>query len=437
MTATVPVPSVANPYRKALARARSAAGFDAVPLLSVLGGALAAGLVRDEVFDFAGGLSSGTPMSAAAAAGLVGRIGLLLGAGLTLGTFDVVVRGPDRAVLDTHPLLPGPWYISRITESARVRLPWLLAALAALWPLGDLRAIALCGFVLAGAWFAGLGVGIGVNLAAPAVGLDPRYTGVLDAIRGVNPRLQAALLYAPGVALGIAGGGILAGASGLDGALRGSASFAWLLAPWALGAVGIVLGRRAAPNAARLPALLGEIDAAYAFADAPDEARHVYLQWAVRFAPSRLQVHLLRELRHIWRAERGWATGAWGLALVAAAAGWAGQIWAAVGLVTVVAGLGVRLTATDAAWIAVSLGVPPGRVLAARAIAVAGVAVPVAIAAGITLMLQRGAGGVPAALALLLVCLIAPAAAVRAGRAYVPLAILLTGCLAALLGVIS
>lgn len=436
MTSASSIQTGINPYRRAFARARASAGFDAVPLLSVLGGALAAGLVRDEVFDFAVGLPTQTAMSAAAAAGLVGRIGLLLGAGLTLGTFDVVVRGPDRAVLDTHPLLPGPWYSSRITESARVRMPWLLAALGALWPLGDVRAIVLCGFVLAGAWFAGLGIGIGVNLAAPGIGLNPRFTGVLDAIRGVNPRLQAALLYAPGAALSIAGIGILAGASGLEHALRGSLS-PLLLAPWALGAVGILLGRRAAPDAARLPALLGEIDAAYAFADAPDEAKRVYLQWAVRFVPAAIQVHLLRELRHIWRAQRGWATGAWGLALVAAAAGWAGQLWAAVGLVTVVAGLGVRLTSEDPAWIAESLGVSRGRVRAARAIAVAGVAAPVAIAGGLATALQRGAGALPAVLALVLVSLIAPAAAVRAGRAYVPLAILLTGCVAALLGVFS
>ncbi len=421
----------ANPYQRAFARARHARGFDAVPILSIIGGALAAALVRANVYDFAPGLAHHTPLAADAAAGLVARVGLLLAAGLTLGTFDIVVRGPDRAVLDIHPLLPGPWYASRVTESARVRLPWLLAGLAALWPLADARALFFCGTALAGAWFAGLGVGIGVNLAAPAIGLDARFTGALDAIRGVNPRLQAALLYAPGAALGIAGMGILGGTEGLSASLGGSPS-PLLLLPWALGAAGIILGRAAAPNAARLPALLGEIDAAYANADAPDEARIVYLQWAVRFLPTRLQIHVLRELRHVWRGERGWATGAWGLAIVAAVAGWAGQLWAAAGLVLVIAGVGARLTALEPAWIAEGLGLTAGTVKRARALAVAGVASPVAMAAGAAFVLHHGGAGVVAAAVLVGVCAVGASVSVRVGRAYVPVAVLLAGAIAGL-----
>lgn len=425
-----------NPYRTALARARRARGPDPVPVLSLLGGAAAAALLRADLYDFAAGLVAHTPAAADAAAGLLGRLGLLLAAGLTLGTYDIVVRGPDRAVLDLHPLLPGPWFAARVSESARERLPWLLAALGALWPLGDARAIALGASVLAGSWFAGLGVGIGVNLAAPGVGLDPRWAGALDAIRGVNPRLQAALLYAPGTALGIAGFGVLGGAAGLAASLHGALS-PLLLAPWAFGAAGLVLGARNAPAAARLPALLGEIDAAHALADAPDEAHRVYLEWGVRFLPAPLRAHVLRELRHVWRAHRGWATGAWALAALAAFAGWSGQGWVSLGLVAVVGALGARLTRTDAVWIADSLGIPAGRVRAARVTAVAGVASPVVLAGGLTACTQRGAAG---ALELAVLALAAAGlayAAVRAGRSYAPLAILLVGGAAALQGVLS
>ncbi len=420
-----------NPYRVALGRARKAQGLDPIPVLALFGGALAAGLLRTQVFDFAVGLPGHTSLASDAAASLVARLGLLLGAGLTLGTYDIVVRGPDRAVLDLHPLLPGPWYAARVTESARLRLPWLLAALGALWPLADLRAIGLCAFVLSGSWFAGLGVGIGVNLAAPGIGLNPRYRALLDAIRGVNPRLQAALLYAPGTALGIAGFGILGGARGLATTLHGSFS-PLLLAPWALGAIGIVLGRRNAEAAARLPALLGEIDAAYAFADAPDEAHRVYLEWAVRFAPLGLRVHLLRELRHIWRGQRAWATGGLGLAILAAFAGWAGQTWVAMGLIAVIGALGVRLTATDPAWLAQTLGIPRAKVQAARTLAVGAMAGPIALTAGVGACAQRGAAGFIELGALLATCGLFAYAGVRAGRAYGPLAIGLVGAAAAL-----
>ena len=424
----------ANPYRLALARARRARGFDAIPLLSFLGGALAAGLLRAEIFGFTAGLVNHTSAAADAAAGLMGRIGLLLGAGLTLGTYDIVVRGPDRAVLDLHPLLPGPWYAARVTESARVRLPWLLAALGALWPLQDARAIALCATVLTGSWFAGLGAGIGVNLAAPMIGLSPRFAGMLDVIRGVNPRMQAALLYAPGTALGIAGLGILGGAGGLSASLHGALS-PLLLAPWAFGVAGLVLGRRNAASAARLPALLGEIDAAYAFADAPDEAHRVYLQWGVRFLPAGLQSHALRELRHIWRAHREWATGAWGLAALGVFAGWSGQTWVSMGLLAVVGALGVRLTRSDPAWVSEALGVPRGTVRLARTVAVSAVAAPVALAAGLAACAQRGGQGVVELLVLCAITGVFSATAVRSGRAYAPIAILLVGGAAALRGV--
>ncbi len=410
-----------NPYRVALGRARRAQGFDVVPLLSLVGGGLAGGLLQGEVYAFVPGL--GSPAGASAAASLMGRLGLLLGAGLTLGTYDIVVRGPDRAVLDLHPLLPKPWYAARITESARVRLPWLLAALGALWPLRDPLVIALCAFVLAGSWFAGLGVGIGVNLAAPGVGLNPRWAGVMDAIRGVNPRLQAALLYAPGTALGIAGFGILGGAAGLGGCLRGQFD-PLIFAPWALGGVGLVLGRHNASAAARLPALLGEIDAAYAHADAPDEAHRVYLEWGVRFLPASLQPHVLRELRHVWRGQRGWATGAFGLAILAAFAGWSGQTWLALALVAVVCGLGLKLTEADPAWVADSLGVSAARVRWARTLAVTGVAGPVSLAGGIAGAL--GGGGIGGIVVVGASAVLA-AIAVRAGRAYVPIALLVVG----------
>ena len=55
--------------------------------------------------------------------------------------------------------------------------------------------------------------------------------GVLDAIRGGNPREQAAFIYAPGVCLALMGMGLIFGAGATRLAIEGKMNFAvWILA---------------------------------------------------------------------------------------------------------------------------------------------------------------------------------------------------------------
>lgn len=359
-----------NPYaladrRQRLARRRAEGlGTRLAGLLPVVGAVVALPLLRPTFYGFLDGPPAAYPDGAAGAAS---RLGLALAAGLALASYAEVIRGPDRGVVDLHPLLPGPWIRARIVSLARARVGWIAVAavfLAPLWPRMDALLSGLA--LLAGAWFAGMGAGLGINLAAPRVAEDPRWAGVLDAIRGPNPRLQAALLYAPGVSLALSGAATLAASWGMGLWLRGDAAgLAALAAPVAVGIAGLALAARNAAAMARLPALLGEIDAAWAAVESPEEARAVYLEWAVRFAPAGLRRDLLKELRHLWRGLRPWVTGSWGLAFLAALAGWTKDVdassrlaWVGGGALLVVGFAGVRLGADDPAWLDAMLPAP-------------------------------------------------------------------------------
>ena len=309
---------------------------------------------------------------AAGLADIYARVGILLAAGVSMAAYQLVVRGPDRGVVDLHPILPRAWFTARVWVVARTTAPWLLAATAFLNPLlvqpawfgGGAVALAL-------AWVAAVGVGIGVNVAAPSVGLDARWAGVLNAARGPNPRLQAALLYAPGAALVFAGTATMAGAYGVVSVGTGDLGRGLLMAvPALVAAVALRFGRDRAGEVSRYPAILGEIEAAWAAAEAAEESRHVYLDWAVRLAPPRLRTDLTRELRHLWRTQRGWVIGAWALAALAALDAWSGGSRAGVVGVVVFGVAGARLAGEDPRWLEQWLGLGAARVGAGRAVAV-------------------------------------------------------------------
>ena len=388
-----------NPYARADERQRRARrrveGWSALAGWLPLVGALAAlPLLRGGFYGF---LDGSEAVVRDGIGGMTARVGLALAAGLSLGTYDEVVRGPDRGVVDLHPLHASLWLRARIASVARSRFRWFLLAsvlLVPLWPRID--AIALCALVLAGAWIAGIGAGLGVNLAAPRLAMEPALAGVFDAIRGENPRLQAALLYAPGVALALFGSATLAGSWGATEVLLGhAAGWAGLTAPFAVGALGIVLAARNAPSMERLPALLGEIEAAWAAAESPEEARAVYLEWTVRMVPEALRRDLRRELRHLWRGLRPWVTGSWGLAVLALLAGWTDEAagrarlaWVGGAALLALGFAGVRLAATDPAWLDDLL--PSSRRLPARVLAVFLVMQVVVLPANAALLVRQG-----------------------------------------------
>lgn len=432
-----------NPYRLADRRQRRARRRIEGPLarlagLAPLAGAIAAVWLAQDLYGTL--LRGGENAWAAGFTGVTARLGLVVAALLSLTTYDTLVRGPDRGVIDIHPLLPRPWLLARIEGLVRDRLSWLAVALVFLLPiLPRTDAFALGGVVLLGAWLAGLGVGLGVNLAAPGLATRPGLAGLFDAIRGPNPRLQAALLYAPGVALALSGTATIAAAWGAGRLLLGDpAGVVGLASPFVLAVAGLVLAVRSAPAMAGIGAVLGEIDAAWAQSEDPEEARAVYLEWTVRLVPVPLRVALRKELRHLWRSHRAWVTGSWGLALLAGIAGWTDAADGAARLAQVGAAalaaigyVGVRLGASDPPWLDTFLPLR-GRVTARAAAVFAAMQVVVAVGTA-TLLVRQGVPAFGALLRLELVALALAGVAAWAGdtlRArgvlvYVPAALLL------------
>lgn len=317
--------------------------------------------------------------------GLVARLGLVMAALLGLGTYSMLVRGPERRVLELNPLNPGAWWRAKMQELLLGRLIWLLVPMVLMAPLWRQPALlGLAAAVLSGAWLAGLGVGALVNLAAPRAARTPWMQGTLDAIRGMNPREHAALIYAPGISLGLAGLAVVVSVQGAGAWLSGRDGAWMLLVPHLVGLGCLLLSRRLARSIEVLPALLGDIEAAWGQLEDAEESRRVYLEWLAERAPASLGREMLKDLRHGWRNLRAWISGAWllGLATAVASAGEdpaRGLLIGAVGVV-VVGGLGVLLAARDPAWLDHALPVPRGLRAAARTIVLVAWSVPVVMA---------------------------------------------------------
>jgi len=255
-------------------------------------------------------------------------------------------------------------------------LPFLAGCVVLTWPVwaaghpGLARAGAL---TIATGWAAGLFLGFPVHLGSVWVAESPRLAGLLEAIRGDNPRLQAALIYAPGAVLALGGTVTWLGAQGAAGWVLGGAGGALLLVPVA----SFVLAWGVTPLLAqkwylRTSLLLAEIDARYAGLEDREEARWVYLQWMLRWMPVGARPTILRELRQGWRDHRGWITGTWALGGLAALGALGEQGTADRALVMASAGavlagaVGLRLEMGNPDWLESWLDVPRRRVLLAR-----------------------------------------------------------------------
>ncbi|MCK6520194.1 hypothetical protein L6R49_02030 [Myxococcota bacterium] len=309
--------------------------------------------------------------------GLGVRLALLCTGAMALRTYTALVRGEERPILDPHPADVPALVRYLLRRVAWEGLIWPLGVAALCWPLWAagpeiyLTAVGLA----AGGWGAGLLLGFPVHLGAVWAAESPGLAGLFNLIRGQNPQLQAALLYAPGVALALGALGIGAAAAGARLGLNGAA-WGWLLllTPWLMGALAFWLTpARAERPYYRATLLLAEVDGALAAREDPEEARSVYLEWAIRFAPAALRPFLRQDLRHGWRAHRGWVTGAWGLGLVALAPAWSDAADAgtraaliAGGALALIGALGQRLGVSDPAWLDAWLAPPPLPRLIAR-----------------------------------------------------------------------
>lgn len=304
------------------------------------------------------------------------RAAMLVAAAMSLHTYSDLVRSPDRAVLDAHPVQPRSLVRAIAGRTARQRLYLPIMAAVLMVPVAQVGGVAPwlgCVGVVVGAWLGSLGVGFAVHLGAVWAARSPGLARALDALRGDNPRTQAALIYAPGFALFVLGIACAFASAGLSYAVAGNpVGWAFLLIPPGLG----LLSWLAVPALAdryyvRATALLTEIDGLVAGADAGGssaEDRAVYLEWLARDRPE-----LLRQLRQGWRAHRTWGVGAWGLGLLGLLAAWSTDPGVEGRLLSVVGGclvlyalLPARLAQGDPPWLDEALGVSPRAVDGAR-----------------------------------------------------------------------
>jgi hypothetical protein len=398
-------PRGSNPYARlhALRRARVSrsvgvfaavgAGLLATPLVYVL---------------FAG--RDGGPPAAAEAIWLRG--GLVAAGVAALDAYDALVRGPLRPGLATLPVDAEAVARADLAEALRGALQVAVACAVGLAPVALLHGGLVWGLgavVVAGAAIGGAALGGLTFLAALDVAASPAWAPALDAVRGHNPRAQAALIWAAAPAVG--GVGLLV-ALAVDGAARavevaqGAAvahelpgALAALAAPAVAGAWGAwrvpAAGARAWWVGTRV---LGEIEARYARVDRQRQHGRVWLDWTARFAPASWRTHALRALRYGWRARRAWLSAQWVVAAVAVGAAWTDDP-AGVERAALLAGLGGalagRVVVDDAIdrppFLAAMLPVPWARDAGGRAWAGLGWAATAPLALALAVWLRHGA----------------------------------------------
>jgi hypothetical protein len=356
---------------------------------------------------------------AGALAAVCSRLANLIAAAVILHSYSDLVRGPDRAVLDVHPVRSRALVsaIALHTAKSRSYLVGMGAVLLApVAMVGEMEAYFGALALLTSAWLGGLGVGFLVHLGGVWAAYSPALTSLFDAIRGDNPRLQAALIYAPGVALALVGIAVEFGAIGLEAALGGwSMGWAWLAIPAVVGAIAwSAVGAVAERFYVRASLLLADVEGAWGQAETTETASTVYLERVGLGRPE-----LIRATRHGWRSLRIYATGGWILGLVVLALSWndpnAAVFWGGCAVVWTT-GVAARMAAGDPPWLDEALGVSPSAVAVARTLVAwlygLGVLAPV----GLMLMVRHGSRGLGLTVGLLVLSVLGAVMAAFAAR---------------------
>jgi hypothetical protein len=347
---------------------------------------------------------------------------LLVAGAMCLHTYGDLIRGSDRPILDPHPVQPRLLLhaLAWRTLTERIYLPLICGVL--LMPLGFnghwLHFGAGLGLVFSGYW-TGLGAGYATHLGAAWAARSPGLARALDLLRGVNPRMQAALIYAPGFALALAGTAIALASAGLESALGGwSPGWAWMLLPIILGGLGLFLaGPLADRYYVRTTAILGEIDSMYAGLDAVDDGSAVYLDWLARGNRD-----VLRTLRHGWRGLRSWPVGAWMLGAVLGVVALSTESTAPTQVrtmgsaaVLLIEAVVLRMAAQDPEWLEKTLGISARRIAFSRFVVALLYAQGVVIPAALGLWIRHGLGSWIEILHVELVALVGAAVAALVG----------------------
>ncbi len=333
------------------------------------------------------------------------RVGTVMACWIGLLAHGRVLRGSYRAVWSLLPVDAAAVVRETLADGGRQVLVLAVAAsvvvLPTAWRLGvaawGVGALGMLGLAVA-SWLASARA----LLFAVSAAEDPRWHGVLDALRGANPRPQAAILWSLGpvvLGIGVAMVGVseavvaVASGAGLSARVGVSVVLPWALAGlmgWGMDGVARASWRQATP-------VLEEIRARYAAVENAETALRVPLDGQAPRLPAGVRPWFLSEVRYGWRARRGAVNAAWAVAVVAVAMGWTDDPsgpWRAGWVAACIALLPGRVPVLGAVetgpYLRRWLADRPARRVVARALAVIGwstaplavVAVAVAVRAG-------------------------------------------------------
>jgi hypothetical protein len=392
---------LANPYREIHRRIRKHEGFNPRAWLPLIAGLGAVALVGPRLLWFLPEVGAPSAQGVAGGISAVGfRLAAVVAGVVLLKSYSDLVRGPDRGVLDVHPVRARALVSAIASRTLRETLYLPLLAMILLAPVAvaghHLAWLAGAGLALS-TWLGALGIGFAVHLGGVWAATSPKMRRLLDLIRGDNPPMQAALIYGPGVGLAATGTGLAVASVGAEAALLGWApGWALLALPAILGALAWShVGRLAEHHYVRASLVLAEIEGDWGTRDEPEEALVVYLE---RLGSGRPE--LTRALRHGWRSLRSYGTGAWVLGVLAAAMVWSSGPLSQAGLVgaasvLLITAVSARMGEGDPEWLDLAIQARPGRVTAARAtvglLYAQGVMLPLVLA----LVLHRGISAWP------------------------------------------
>lgn len=288
---------------------------------------------------------------------LLFRTGAVLVAITALQTYTDVVRHPERFIFGVHPIRARLFLRSVSIQQLFNSSLYVLLSLG-IWSGVSTDWLSWIVVYVLSAWLGGIGAGYAVHLGSVWAAKAPAMNGVLDAIRGANPREQAAFIYAPGAALALMGMGLIFGAGATRLSIEGQMNFAaWILAPLVIGCIGWMTALRLAEeHLIRAGMILSDIDAHWGVVEESEDEGSVYLDWLAKDNP-----HRLRLLRQSWRLHRWVTVGLWIMGSVVALMQWLGddfEVILASGFVaTAFVVFPMKLLQHEPQWLQWSLGI--------------------------------------------------------------------------------
>ena len=288
---------------------------------------------------------------------LLFRTGAVLVAVTALHTYTDVVRHPERVIFGVHPIR-ARWFLQSVCMyQLASSLLYMLLSLG-IWSGVDPEWFGWITIYVVSSWLGGIGIGYAVHLGSVWAATSPLMTGILDSIRGENPREQAAFIYAPGAALALMGVALIFGAGATRLAIEGQMGFVpWVIAPACLGIIGWVIALKLADrHLIRAGMILSDIDAHWGVVESAEDDKAVYLDWLATDNP-----HRLRLLRQSWRLHRWVTIGLWLIGSIVALLQWLGDglevVFISGMMATVFVVFPSRLLQHEPRWLQWSLGI--------------------------------------------------------------------------------